>query len=569
MARARRSHQAAQASARDRARRQVHRAARRLHVGHGSASPRRLGAGAHDRHPLGRLGGAHARELRRAAWPASPACSCPGGFGHRGIEGKVLAARYARENSVPYLGLCLGLQCGVIEFARDVVGAEDANSTEFDLFTNAPVIDFMPDQRDDGGQGRHDAPRPLPGAPAARLEGARGVRRRGHLRAPSPSLRGQQRVPRRARAAAAWSSRASRPTAAWSRSSSSGTTPGSWRRSSIPSSSSRPDRPHPLFVGFREGGDRATPTASSSDSRATTRAASATRHPGRRSALVRSVTATLDPFVLEHAPGPLASLAPVDPRGSRGGQRRARWTRSRRSRQRRSARSWNWDGNDADVRYGFYRLLEVLERAAAAAARAVAAKAVDRGTRRRCGRGRGAVGAARDPRHARRGGPRRRSRRWRVDGSPNACAHDQLAARLCVGLARGGSPSATSRASPGRSACRSDIFDAAPEEEREADGSLADVRAHLDDLVDSTSARYATLTTDELAVMGGWSGVAVDLALPPVALVVAHPGAHRPGREDARPARPAAVGGRAAGSTDRTRVRAARGGRLLPRRRRA
>jgi CTP synthase len=72
----------------------------------------------------------------------------PGGFGHRGIEGKVLAARYARENKVPYLGLCLGLQCGVIEFARDVVGQKDANSTEFDMFTQAPVIDFMPDQRD-------------------------------------------------------------------------------------------------------------------------------------------------------------------------------------------------------------------------------------------------------------------------------------------------------------------------------------------------------------------------------------------------------------------------------------
>ena len=72
----------------------------------------------------------------------------PGGFGHRGIEGKVLAARYARENKVPYLGLCLGLQCGVIEFARDVVGAKDANSTEFDLFTASPVIDFMPDQRE-------------------------------------------------------------------------------------------------------------------------------------------------------------------------------------------------------------------------------------------------------------------------------------------------------------------------------------------------------------------------------------------------------------------------------------
>jgi CTP synthase len=71
----------------------------------------------------------------------------PGGFGHRGIEGKILAARYAREHRVPYLGLCLGLQCAVIEFARDVLGTEDANSTEFDMFTAHPVIDFMPDQR--------------------------------------------------------------------------------------------------------------------------------------------------------------------------------------------------------------------------------------------------------------------------------------------------------------------------------------------------------------------------------------------------------------------------------------
>jgi CTP synthase len=72
----------------------------------------------------------------------------PGGFGHRGIEGKVLAAHYAREHRIPYLGLCLGLQCAVIEFAREVVGSADANSTEFDMFTEHPVIDFMPDQRD-------------------------------------------------------------------------------------------------------------------------------------------------------------------------------------------------------------------------------------------------------------------------------------------------------------------------------------------------------------------------------------------------------------------------------------
>jgi len=72
----------------------------------------------------------------------------PGGFGHRGIEGKVLAAHYARDHSVPYLGLCLGLQCAVIEFAREVVGSKDVNSTEFDMFTSNPVIDFMPDQRE-------------------------------------------------------------------------------------------------------------------------------------------------------------------------------------------------------------------------------------------------------------------------------------------------------------------------------------------------------------------------------------------------------------------------------------
>ncbi len=72
----------------------------------------------------------------------------PGGFGHRGIEGKVLAAHYARERLIPYLGLCLGLQCAVIEFAREVLDTPDANSTEFDQFTENKVIDFMPDQRD-------------------------------------------------------------------------------------------------------------------------------------------------------------------------------------------------------------------------------------------------------------------------------------------------------------------------------------------------------------------------------------------------------------------------------------
>ncbi|HIC92663.1 MAG TPA: CTP synthase, partial [Anaerolineae bacterium] len=71
----------------------------------------------------------------------------PGGFGYRGIEGKIVAARYARENGVPYLGLCLGMQVMVIEFARHVLGSDEPNSTEFDPHTKHPVIDLMPEQR--------------------------------------------------------------------------------------------------------------------------------------------------------------------------------------------------------------------------------------------------------------------------------------------------------------------------------------------------------------------------------------------------------------------------------------
>ncbi|QLC50518.1 CTP synthase (glutamine hydrolyzing) [Methanolobus zinderi] len=70
----------------------------------------------------------------------------PGGFGERGIEGKIMAIRYARENDIPYLGLCLGMQLSVIEFARNVVGLQNANSTEFDENTPYPVIDLLPEQ---------------------------------------------------------------------------------------------------------------------------------------------------------------------------------------------------------------------------------------------------------------------------------------------------------------------------------------------------------------------------------------------------------------------------------------
>ena len=72
----------------------------------------------------------------------------PGGFGDRGIEGKILAAKYARENKVPYFGICLGMQMAVVEFARNVAGMERAHSSEFDAETKYPVIDIMPDQKD-------------------------------------------------------------------------------------------------------------------------------------------------------------------------------------------------------------------------------------------------------------------------------------------------------------------------------------------------------------------------------------------------------------------------------------
>lgn len=72
----------------------------------------------------------------------------PGGFGSRGVEGKIATVRYAREHKVPFLGLCLGMQCAVIEFARDVCGMKDANSTEFVPDTPYPVIDLMADQAD-------------------------------------------------------------------------------------------------------------------------------------------------------------------------------------------------------------------------------------------------------------------------------------------------------------------------------------------------------------------------------------------------------------------------------------
>lgn len=93
----------------------------------------------------------------------------PGGFGNRGVEGKILAAQYARENGKPYFGICLGMQIALIEFARHVLGWEDAHSTEF-VETTHPVIDYLPGQREElnlGGTLR------LGSYPCKLLEGSR------------------------------------------------------------------------------------------------------------------------------------------------------------------------------------------------------------------------------------------------------------------------------------------------------------------------------------------------------------------------------------------------------------
>ncbi len=97
------------------------------------------------------IGWVHAADLEKdKGWDVvqnADGILVPGGFGSRGIEGKILAARYAREKKVPYLGLCLGMQVMCIDFARGVLNHEDANSSEFDRGSEYPVIDLMLDQR--------------------------------------------------------------------------------------------------------------------------------------------------------------------------------------------------------------------------------------------------------------------------------------------------------------------------------------------------------------------------------------------------------------------------------------
>ncbi|KAH1148982.1 hypothetical protein GYH30_043565, partial [Glycine max] len=87
-------------------------------------------------------------EAYKAAWSLLKGANgvlVPGGFGDRGVQGKILAAKYAREHNVPFLGICLGMQIAVIEFARSVLGLHDATSTEFNPETKTPCVIFMPE----------------------------------------------------------------------------------------------------------------------------------------------------------------------------------------------------------------------------------------------------------------------------------------------------------------------------------------------------------------------------------------------------------------------------------------
>ena len=175
----------------------------------------------------------------------------PGGFGVRGIEGKIAAAGYAREHGVPYLGLCLGLQCGVIAFARDVCGLTGANSAEFDTQTPHPVIDLMDEQKsvvDMGGTMRL-------GAYPARLEPGSRVR----------DVYGEEIVYERHRHRYELNNRY-RQTLEEHGMRCSGTSPDGLLVEFIelvdhpffvatqahPEFKSRPNRPHPLFAGFVE-----------------------------------------------------------------------------------------------------------------------------------------------------------------------------------------------------------------------------------------------------------------------------------------------------------------------------
>ena len=177
-----------------------------------SLSEALIHAGIHTRgkvaHPLRRLRSGRARRHRLRS-QGMDAILVPGGFGKRGVEGKIAAIRYARENGIPYLGICLGMQLAVIEYARHVAGLADANSTEFDPDTPHPVVALITEWQNRDGSieqrsdelrpGRHDAPGRAAVRSRAGLARAPHLRRDDGRRAASASLRSQQPLPAAAR----------------------------------------------------------------------------------------------------------------------------------------------------------------------------------------------------------------------------------------------------------------------------------------------------------------------------------------------------------------------------------
>lgn len=193
----------------------------------------------------------------------------PGGFGYRGIEGKVLAARYAREHRIPYLGLCLGMQIMSVEFARNVLGLEDANSSEFDSATPHPVIDLMPDQHDVAGMGGtmrlgiypcHLAP----GSQAAHAYNAEVVNERHRHR-----FEFNNRYRRDFEAAGAWFSGQS-PDSRLVEIMEIKDHPFMLGSQFHPEFQSRPNRPHPLFTAFVRAAIAHGPEAASQPTAAAT-----------------------------------------------------------------------------------------------------------------------------------------------------------------------------------------------------------------------------------------------------------------------------------------------------------
>jgi hypothetical protein len=221
------------------------------------------------------------------------------------------------------------------------------------------------------------------------------------------------------------------------------------------------------------------------------------------------VTATVDPFVLEQAPGPVVAVDPSI-EAARVAVRSAMHQLSGMSDASLGC-IWNWNGNDADLRYAFYRLLELLETAASELGRALGATASTQA--------RDAVAAA-------------SAARWHLhgilapiddstlDADPGGgewtvrqtLAHIVSSQR---GYAWGSAWWLSHRDDPraeGPQRIPLATFEAMPEEADEALGDLAAITERFDDLLDATAGRYATLTPDDLSVMGGWSGIPVTIA---------------------------------------------------------